>query len=250
MRSATSAAAHPAQLRIADSSPSEPDHAVRRARLGDPVGVEDDGVAAVQLDLGGREVGIGHHAQQRSRARRTPPPCRPSAARSGAGGRRSTPPRASTGRRPEARQRDGAELVGERPLGEHRAVQRAQQLVGRIVAAHRGGAQRVPRQGGDGRGIGALAADVADRDRPLVGPAHEDVVEVSADLVRLPGRAEPGGDLDAGDLGQVGRQQALLELGRRCSCSRRTGARCRRRRQRGARARGSRARRRRRTCAP
>jgi hypothetical protein len=46
-----------------------------------------------------------------------------------------------------------------------------------------GGAQRVARQGGQGRGFGALAADVAEEEAPLVPGQREQVVEVAADLV-------------------------------------------------------------------
>ena len=121
----------------------------------------------------------------------------------------------------EARQRDGAELVCERPLGQHRVVQRAQQLVGRIVAAHRGRAQSVPRERGDGRRVRALAAHVADRDRPLVVTAQEDVVEVSADLVGLTGRAKAGGDLDARESPEDAEAAGSAAAWTRCSCSRR-----------------------------
>ncbi len=77
-----------------------------------------------------------------------------------------------------------------------------------------GRADRVAGHRGQRGGIGALPADVAHRDRPAAGAGLEDVVEVAADVVGLARGPEPGCDLEAGDIRQVRRQQALLESGR------------------------------------
>src|SRR5919202_1056100 len=60
----------------------------------------------------------------------------------------------------------------------------------------------------------ALAADVADRhaERPVAD--LEDVVEVATHLVALAGGVEARAELDASELGQKRRQQALLERAR------------------------------------
>ena len=72
-------------------------------------------------------------------------------------------------------------------------------------------AQRVPGEAGDGGGLRARAADVADGEAVGAVADREEVVEVAADLVALAGRAVDDLDLDAGDLGQLRRQQAALE---------------------------------------
>ena len=64
-------------------------------------------------------------------------------------------------------------------------------------------AQRVPGQAGDGGGLRARAADVADGEAPAAVADREEVVEVAADLVALAGRAVDDLDLDAGDLRQL-----------------------------------------------
>src|SRR6185295_20191482 len=73
--------------------------------------------------------------------------------------------------------------------------------------------QRVAGERRERGGVRALAADVSERDRPAAAAGLEDVVEVAADVVRLAGRPEARGDLEPGDVGQVGREEALLQPG-------------------------------------
>lgn len=54
---------------------------------------------------------------------------------------------------------------------------------GRVRVVDRGGAQGVAGQGGDRRGRGALAADVAQEQSPGPRGEREEIVEVAADLV-------------------------------------------------------------------
>ena len=78
--------------------------------------------------------------------------------------------------------------------------------------ARRDRAQRVARERRDRRRLGALAAHVADDERPLVMAAdREDVEEVAADLHALARGDVLGGDVGAGDRRQRAGQQALLE---------------------------------------
>src|SRR5690606_3003749 len=79
-------------------------------------------------------------------------------------------------------------------------------------------AQRVPGEPGDGGGLGPGAAHVADGEAPggrgpAAGapPALEDVVEVAADLAALARGLVHDRDLQPGDLGDAGRQEAALE---------------------------------------
>ena len=74
-------------------------------------------------------------------------------------------------------------------LGADRVVQGAEDLA--RCALRRGrGPDRVPRQGGQGRRLGTLAADVADHRGPGARAAAEDVVEVAAHLIGLASRQE------------------------------------------------------------
>src|SRR3954447_23974897 len=70
-----------------------------------------------------------------------------------------------------------------------------------------GGAERVAREGGDGRCSGPLPGHVSDHDGPLVRAAAEDVIEVTTDSVELAGRPVADRDVDARDLGDPGREQ-------------------------------------------
>ena len=72
-------------------------------------------------------------------------------------------------------------------------------------------AQDVAGQPGDGCGLGALAAHVADRHRPLPVGQVEDVVEVAADIVALAGRGIAGAELDVRHRWQGGGQQRALQ---------------------------------------
>ena len=64
---------------------------------------------------------------------------------------------------------------------------------------------------GDRGRLGALAAHVADHQRPVAAARGEAVVEVAADLVGRAGRQVARGDLRARDQRQVGREQGALE---------------------------------------
>ena len=117
--------------------------------------------------------------------------------------------RAPAGGRLEPADGDRAEPALDH-LPQERLVQRAQDRL-RGALAHRGGAHRVA---GDAceRGRGrALAADVADGQVEAALARLEGVVEVAADVAAAAGRVVDGGQLDPGDVGQVGRQQAALE---------------------------------------
>ena len=106
-------------------------------------------------------------------------------------------------------QHDGAEPVGavlEQHLVERRAAPR---LGPRCWTRQR--ADRVADQGGDDRGLDALAAHVAEGDDPVAGADLEDVVEVAADLLAVAGRAVGGRDVEARDVGGGGRDQRLLQ---------------------------------------
>ena len=106
-------------------------------------------------------------------------------------------------------------------LGAHDRAQRQPGLAAqRVVEARDGGAdvarqlgrraQGEARERGAGGGLRPLAGDVADHDHPAAR-AGEDVVEVAADLVELAGRPVQDGGGPAGHLGQLGREQAVLE---------------------------------------
>ena len=87
----------------------------------------------------------------------------------------------------------------------------------------RGGPDRVSDERGDDRGRHAFALDVADRDHPVVRADLEHVVEVTADLVALTGRAgrrqrcrvpaPPARDAATGCPGECGRGSALWVFG-------------------------------------
>ena len=95
-------------------------------------------------------------------------------------------------------------------LLDERLVQEPQDLA-RAALEQRGGAHRVARQRGHGRGLGPLAADVADQGDPRVAAHAEDVVEVAAHLDPLAGRREPDRRRQLGDGGQGPRQQVALQ---------------------------------------
>ena len=92
----------------------------------------------------------------------------------------------------------------------HDAVEHPQQVRG-VGVVQRLGAQRVAHEPGQRRRLRALALHVADRDDEAPAGRRHDVVEVPADLVAVPRRAIDRGDVDPGDLGQMGGQQAALE---------------------------------------
>ena len=72
------------------------------------------------------------------------------------------------------------------------------------------GANRVTGQRGHRRGVGALAAHVADDERPAAVADLEEVVEVAPDLARAR-RPEARRDLEPGDGGEHGGQEAVLQ---------------------------------------
>ena len=89
------------------------------------------------------------------------------------------------------------------------------------------GAHRVAGERGDGGGLGALAADVADHERPGAVAGREAVVEVAADLVALARGVVARRQLDARDVRQRRRQQRALERARDLRAAPRRAARCR-----------------------
>src|SRR6202042_2356964 len=101
-----------------------------------------------------------------------------------------------------------APVVLEVPLVQRR-VESAEHRSG-IGVVGGGGSQGVADQGGEGGGVGAFAADIAEEQAPPVMTEGEQVVEVTAHLVR---RCDVvvRGSVQAGDGGQGGRQQALLQ---------------------------------------
>ena len=162
-----------------------------------------------------RHGGVGEIAPRAapraaSPARRRPPRCRPRAARRGADGRpskgtpRPSPPPftfsdayATVQKRRSVRWRRSASF-SLRSTSAGRALLHAER------------AQRVAGERRDGGGVRTLPAHVAHHDAPAVrGVEH--VVEVAADLDGLAGGVEARGDLGAGNLGQLRRQQALLQ---------------------------------------
>src|SRR5207247_10929929 len=106
--------------------------------------------------------------------------------------------------------RDGAERRLLRRLRLDRLVQRPEDRA-RSRLSHRRDPDRVPRETGQGRRLRTLATDVSDRERPDALAGREPAVEVAADADPLPERLVTGGDLDAGNLGQVRWQEASLK---------------------------------------
>ena len=92
----------------------------------------------------------------------------------------------------------------------HRPVERVQH-VGRRSEVPSRGTQGVPRQAGDRRGLDALAAHVADDDRPPTLVHLEHVVEVATDQAGRACRPVASGDLAARRWFELLRQQAQLQ---------------------------------------
>ena len=92
---------------------------------------------------------------------------------------------------------------------EQRGVEVHEDLDGAFVQ-HRRGAHRVPRERGDRRRVGALAADVAEEEARPAGREREQVVEVAADVLGRR-RLVVHGDLEAGDRRQPRRRQGALQ---------------------------------------
>ena len=103
---------------------------------------------------------------------------------------------------------DGAEPLPQLVV-EEGLVELAQDLGG-VAEVHGHRPDRVAGQGGEGGGLRSLAAHVADDDRP-VATRVEDVVEVAADLQPGQRRVVASAEVEAGDVGQSGRQQAGLQ---------------------------------------
>jgi len=79
---------------------------------------------------------------------------------------------------------------------------------------HGDGPHRVADQAGQGGSGRALADDVTDDDRPVAGRGREDVVEVAADLVALPGRPVDRPQVQPTHVRERRRQQAVLQRAR------------------------------------
>ena len=108
----------------------------------------------------------------------------------------------------DAGERDGHEAG--RALAQQRVVE-AGEHVARAQPGDGVRAQRVAGERGHRGRLRALAADVADDQRPAAVALREDVVEVAADLVALARGAVARGQLQPGDLRQVRRQQRALQ---------------------------------------
>ena len=187
-----------------------PEHlAPAPADLGDAVGVEHDHVAGRELDGHVGQLRLDVRAQQRAE-----PPDRLDAAVARTTNGSGCPPQASVSRAPL--RRDVQVAVGdgaEAPVGALLAQRAVQQREHRRAAARRPPrAQRVARQRGHRRGLGALALHVADQHRVGAVARREQVVEVAADLDALAGRPEAHRRADRpGHRRQRRRQQAALE---------------------------------------
>ena len=152
-----------------------------RPDLGDAVGVEHDQLARREVDRRRRRGPARRPRRAASRA------CRPARRRRSA---RSTsgsgwPPqqssiRSAVGAHLEVAVGDGAEAPVVARLAQRAVQQREHGARPRLVCG--GGAQRVARQRGHRRGLGPLAADVADQGRDRRAARAEEVVEVAADL--------------------------------------------------------------------
>jgi hypothetical protein len=94
-------------------------------------------------------------------------------------------------------------------LAQDRVVEEPQHL-GRAGVVDRFRLDRVADEGGERRGLGALAADVADDERPVTVDGEE-VVEVAAHQRALAAGQVASLGLHARDLRQRARQQALLQ---------------------------------------
>ena len=184
--------------------------AVRRPRLGEPVGVEHDRVARPQRRAALVQLRVRRQAEQRPRlADQLDAPVRPPQHRqrmAAAAHRQLRRP----ARQVDERAGDRAEAPARRLVVEHRLAHPLQDRRRRAPPRRRR-PQRVARESGHGRRLGALAADVADHEVPLPLGGREDVVEVSADLEPLPRRVIRRGQLRAGHVRQVRRQQRRLQ---------------------------------------
>ena len=108
------------------------------------------------------------------------------------------------------RDREGGDAAERGVAARQQGAVERRQRDQRIAGQRRGGAQRVAGLGGDRRGPGTAAGDVADHQHPASG-RRKGVVEVSADLVLGAGRPVGGGHRPAGDMRQRGRQEATLQ---------------------------------------
>ena len=103
---------------------------------------------------------------------------------------------------------DGAEPLVELVVQEG-VVELAQHL-GRVAEVHGHRPDRVAGQGGEGGRLRTLAAHVADDDGP-VAAGVEHVVEVAPHLEAGQRRVVAGAQVESGDVGQAGREQAGLQ---------------------------------------
>ena len=175
------------------------EHAAALAALGDAVGDAEQDIARVQHDGLLDEFEVVHHAEQRLRVgggldgavRAQPQRQRVSGADHAQLG-------AAVRLRPQLAVEQGEEAAAG-AFVEDRGVEALQDR-GAAEALAGEQAQRVAGQAGDGGGLGARAAHVADGEAPAALADREEVVEVAADLVALAGRAVDDLDLDAGDV--------------------------------------------------
>jgi hypothetical protein len=174
------------------------------------VGEEQEQIAGVEVDVALAEVGLAQAADDRAAQLEALDPT------AGAQDRRRQMP-AGGERHPgavlvgaDARVEDGAEAPAGVELRPQRPVEQLEVLA-RVHEPQRRRAQRVARQRRERRGLGALAGHVADDHRPHAVGGAEGVVEVAADLVLLAGGAVARGELEAGHVGERGREQAALQ---------------------------------------
>ncbi len=175
---------------------------VRRAGVGEPVGVEEHRVPRIEHGPRGGEVDLRAHAEQRARHRQLLGPSAGSEherRRMAAGGHVELQPISSLGRH---RERGGEEAIGRRGAVAQRGAVEPAQHCRRVEAGHR--ADRVAGQRGERRRARPLAAHVSDRDPPAAGVDRERVVEVAADLLALTGGTIAPGDPHSWDVRKAG----------------------------------------------
>jgi hypothetical protein len=186
------------------------------ARLGHPVGIEEQHVARVELEIGPPGLDVVEQAERQPVLLQDLHPA--VGPHHGRPGMPAAPDADLDVASPltQERQRGGDEAVVVVLRYQH-LVSRGEYLVRRLVHAGER-ADGVPGGGRHRGGVLSLAADIAHRDGPAVARL-EDVVEVAADLLELGGTDVGGGELEPGHGGQAvagqprGQQAGLQCLG-------------------------------------
>lgn len=180
------------------------------AGVRDAVGVEDEGVAGLELERHRRQAQIGNEPQQRPRHLDLADGlARPQQERVGMPARGQADRDAAAGSAGEGRAADGAVgAVGE--LAAHGLVEEPQHRL-RGLLAHGDRADGVAGQARQDRRGGALATDVADREQPPVLGDVEEVVEVPARPPTVGDGVVADRDLEPRDGREPVGQQARLQ---------------------------------------